>query len=100
MNISEFPPLHGQVVSESYGSGSGSIDITTFGILSGREVIEDVEERNFKEPDAEEAVKSLRRCFQVRPEFLYLLIYGIVFSDLRSGGTEIKKKKKALKMTS
>ena len=65
MNLSEFPPIQGQAVEQSYGSGRGSFDITTFGILSGREAIEDFEERSFKETDAEEAVKCLRRCFQV-----------------------------------
>lgn len=65
MSLSEFPPLQGQSVGNSYASNSGSFDITTFGILSGREVIDEIEERTFKEPDAEEAVKCLRRCFQV-----------------------------------
>ena len=66
MNLSELPPLHGQAVSNSYTSERGSFDITTFGILSGREVLDEVEEKAFKETDAEEAVKCLRRCFQVK----------------------------------
>lgn len=65
MNLSEFPPLHSQSVSNSYGSEHGSFDITTFGILAGREVVDEIEEKSFKETDAEEAVKCLRRCFQV-----------------------------------
>ena len=35
----------------------------------------------------------------LRADFFYLLIYGIFFSDLGSGGLK-KKQKKALKMTS
>ena len=65
MNLSELPPLHGQTVTSNYNTERGSFDITTFGVLSGREIGDEIEERCFKETDAEEAVKCLRRCFQV-----------------------------------
>ena len=38
--------------------------------------------------------------FTIMPEFFYLLIYGIFFSDLGGWGGGGLQKKKALKMTS
>jgi len=63
MDLSSLPPLHGQL-----SLASGSADFTgSFGISGflDRDYLEETQGRVFNENDGEEAVKCLRRGFQV-----------------------------------
>lgn len=64
MDLSSLPPLHGQLsLATASAEYSGSFSIS--GFLTDRDFLEDTQGRGFNENDGEEAVKCLRRGFQV-----------------------------------